>query len=410
MQLHFQFCIFARYYSKAHVDNNKLKIGLFNESFPPIQDGVAQVVENYAKLLSERGHDVTVATAKVPFFDYPVTYHVKNIVSVPLIFRLPYRVGLPVWMAPFQPILNFKAEIYHLHSPFTSGRIALKLGKKFNAPVVATFHSKYRDDFLRSVKSDRVADLMVKRIVGVFEEADEVWVPQEGVKEVLRSYGYRGPIEVVSNAIDYDLSDLDLPMLRKQARQMLDVDGDTPCFLFVGQIIKEKRVDFILDALTTLHEKGYRFKMFYVGTGYWVEELKLKIRLRHLRDCVIYKGQISDRSALQLYYAAADLFLFPSLYDTFGLVIREAAVHRTPSLMMRQALCAKGIKEDVSGFLVDDTSPEAFALKIIEIMDNKTLYNSVCDHAEEDLGLTWKKLMPEVEDRYRSLIKRKQSK
>ena len=235
MQLHFQFCTFARYYSKAHVDNNKLKIGLFNESFPPIQDGVAQVVENYAKLLSERGHDVTVATAKVPFFDYPVTYHVKNIVSVPLIFRLPYRVGLPVWMAPFQPILNFKAEIYHLHSPFTSGRIALKLGKKFNAPVVATFHSKYRDDFLRSVKSNRVADLMVKRIVGVFEEADEVWVPQEGVKEVLRSYGYRGPIEVVSNAIDYDLSDLDLPMLRKQARQMLDVDGDTPCFLFVGE-------------------------------------------------------------------------------------------------------------------------------------------------------------------------------
>ena len=169
-------------------------------------------------------------------------------------------------------------------------------------------------------------------------------------------------------------------------------------------------MDFILDALTTLHERGYRFKMFYVGTGYWVEELKLKIRLRHLRDCVIYKGQISDRSALQLYYAAADLFLFPSLYDTFGLVIREAAVHRTPSLMMRHALCAKGIKEDVSGFLVDDTSPEAFALKIIEIMDNKTLYNSVCDHAEEDLGLTWKKLMPEVEDRYRSLIKRKQSK
>ena len=124
----------------------------------------------------------------------------------------------------------------------------------------------------------------------------------------------------------------------------------------------------------------------------------------------IFTGPIYDRDALRAWNTRADLFLFPSLYDTFGLVIREAAVHRTPSLMMRHALCAKGIKEDVSGFLVDDTSPEAFALKIIEIMDNKTLYNSVCDHAEEDLGLTWKKLMPEVEDRYRSLIKHKQSK
>lgn len=383
-----------------------MKIGLFNESFPPIQDGVAQVVENYAKLLTELGNDVTVATAKVPFFDYPVTYHVKNIASVPLLPRLPYRVGLPIWMVPIQPIMKFKADIYHLHSPFTSGRIALHLGKKYNAPVVATFHSKYRDDFMRSVKSNHIADFMVKHIINVYEAADEVWVPQEGVKEVLRSYGFKGPIEVVSNAIDYDLSNFDLATLRKQARQMLDVSPNTPCFLFVGQIIKEKKVDFILEALKILHEKGVNFKMFYVGTGYWVEELKLKIRRYKLRDCVIYKGQISDRSALQLYYAAADLFLFPSLYDTFGLVVREAAVHRTPSLMMKEALCSRGIEDGDAGYVMHSSTPERYAGKIIKILDDKETYNHVCDMAESKLGLTWRQLMPEVEDRYRALIKR----
>ncbi len=383
-----------------------MKIGLFNESFPPIQDGVAQVVENYAKQLTELGNDVTVATAKVPFFDYPVTYHVKNIASVPLLPRMPYRVGLPIWMVPIQPIMKFKADIYHLHSPFTSGRIALHLGKKYHVPVIATFHSKYRDDFKRSVKFDSIADLMVKRIIGVYEAADEVWVPQEAVKDVLRSYGYKGPIEVVSNAIDYDMSNIDLEMLRNQARKMLDVETDTPCFLFVGQIIKEKRVDFILDALRILKEKGVKFKMFYVGTGYWTEELKQKIRMYKLRDCVIYKGQISDRSSLQLYYAAADLFLFPSLYDTFGLVVREAAVHRTPSLMMREALCAKGIEDGGAGYVIHSSTPLRYAEKIIKILADKETYSNVCHTAETQLGLTWRQLMPEVEERYLALIKR----
>lgn len=392
------------------MEDGKLKIGLFNECFPPIQDGVSQVVENYAKLLSEAGHDITVATAKIPFFDYTTTYHVKNIVSVPLLPRLPYRVGLPIWMVPLQPIMRFKADIMHFHSPFTSGKIALKLGREQSVPVVATFHSKYRDDFKRSVKSDKIADYMANRIMKVFEAADEVWVPQESVLDVMRSYGYKGSVEVVPNAIDYDLTNIELPTLRKQARKMLELDDNLPCFLFVGQIIKEKRVDFVLDAIDILHKRGYKFKMFYIGKGYWADDLRKEIIRRKLSTCVQYKGQLQDRASLQLYYAASDLFLFPSLYDTFGLVVREAAVHRTPSLMLSEALCAKGIVDGENGYLISDASPETFADKILNIMADSTTYKKVTDTASATLGRTWRQVMPEVVDRYKSLIKRKAGK
>lgn len=388
------------------MENGKLKIGLFNECFPPIQDGVSQVVENYARLLHERGNDVTVATAKIPFFDYPQTYHVKNIASIPVLPRLPYRVGLPIWMVPVQPIMRFKADIMHLHSPFTAGRIALKLGKKNHVPVVATFHSKYRDDFKHSVKSDTITDFMLKHIMEVFEQADEVWVPQESVIDVMRSYGYKGPVEVVSNAIDYDVHKLNYNILRQQARTMHGIEDNTPCFLFVGQITKEKRVDYILRVLAELKKKNYKFRAYFVGKGYWADNLRIGIIQNRLRDCVEYKGQISDRSALQLFYAAADLFLFPSLYDTFGLVIREAAAHHTPSVLMSDALCAKGLTDRVNGYIIDECTPDVYADKIIEFMSNTEIYNKISECASTTLCKTWDQLMPEVEDRYKSLIRR----
>jgi len=388
------------------MENQPLKIGLFNECFPPIQDGVSQVVENYARQLTARGNDVTVATAKVPFFDYPQNYEVRNIASLPVIFRLPYRVGLPTWMVPVQPILRYKGDILHLHSPFTSGRIALQLGKKYHTPVVATFHSKYRDDFKRSVKSDWMADKMVKHIMEVFDAADEVWVPQEAVLDVMRSYGYKGPAEIVPNAVDYDLTNFDLPTLRAQARKMMELDEETPCLLFVGQIIKEKRVDFILDSLQILKKKGFKFRAFFIGKGYWADELRINIMTKRLRDCVEYKGQLQDRSALQLYYSAADLFLFPSLYDNAPLVLREAAVHHTAAILTEGCTSAEVINPDVNGFLAPNKTPEEFAETIINIFSDKKKLQQVSDGAAATLGLTWNQLMPEVEDRYRSIIKR----
>jgi glycosyltransferase involved in cell wall biosynthesis len=183
---------------------DKLKIGLFNECFPPIQDGVSQVVENYARLMHEGGHDVTVATAKVPSFDYPHPYKVKNILSIPIPVRRPYRWGLPTWMVPWQPIYSFQSDIIHAHSPFTAARIALKLRKKYGIPVVTTFHSKFKDDFRASVPSDTIVNYMVKNIMQVFEAADEVWVGAPGVIDVMREYGYKGKVEVVPHAIDFD--------------------------------------------------------------------------------------------------------------------------------------------------------------------------------------------------------------
>lgn len=391
----------------VRMENSSLKIGLFNECFPPIQDGVAQVVENYARLLQVRGNDVTVATAKVPFFDYSQPYHVRNFLSIPVLVRMPYRLGLPVWMAPFQPIMKYKADIYHGHSPFTAGRIALKLSKKYNAPFVMTFHSKFRDDFRRSVPSDTVVDLMIKRIMSLYEYADEVWIPQPAVLDVMREYGYKGKVEVVPNAIDYDLSGIDISLLKQTSRKSLGIKSDEFCLLFVGQIIWEKNIAYILDAVNLLRDLP--IKMFFVGKGYAESELKEKINRYGLNDKVVMTGQLQDRTALQVYYAAADIFLFPSLYDNSPLVLREAAAHNTPAVLFENTTSAEVINNGVNGFLSKQGDAAVYADYVKKILLDKKRLDTVGLKASQTLGLRWEQLMPEVEDRYRHLISRKQN-
>lgn len=381
-----------------------MKIGLYNECFPPILDGVSSVVINYAKNLTERGNDVSVLTAKVPFAKYNYPYNVINVPSVPMIFRPPYRVGLPeTWIPPFASAKRFLPDIAHAHSPFTAGKIARETAKKHHIPFVATFHSKFRQDFEASFLPKWVIDQQMESIMGVYAAADEVWVPQLAVLDTMREYGYKGKVEVVPNAIDYEVDLATLPQKKAAARQLLGVENEL-CLLFVGQLIWPKNIRFIVDALEKL---TIPFRMFFVGKGYAHDELVQLVCEKNLQDCVKVVPQISGREELERYYLASDLFLFPSFYDTFGLVVREAAVHGTPSLLLDGSTCSKEITDLHNGFVVANNI-DAFVAKIIALNANRSLLTEVAANAQESLCGTWHDLIPEIEDRYRSLIKRKQ--
>jgi glycosyltransferase involved in cell wall biosynthesis len=127
-----------------------------------------------------------------------------------------------------------------------------------------------------------------------------------------------------------------------------------------------------------------------------------------MQDCVAYVGQLQERAALQTYYAAADVFLFPSLYDTLGLVVREAAAHHTPSILLADSTAAKGINHAVEGFIAPQTTPADFAQTLQNCLSQPLLIKEVGKTAAQSLGLTWNQVIPEVIDRYKSLIIRKQ--
>lgn len=376
-------------------------VGLFNDCFPPVMDGVAVCVENYAYWLQKKVGGVKVITPNVPGADYSkYDFEVFDYVSVPVPKREPYVTGV----AEIDPrylvkIAQTKFKILHAHCPFASGVAARRIARHLGIPLVATFHSKYRDDFAR-VLPKVVVDGIVRYIVDFYERADLVWVPQESVIEVLREYGYKGNVEVMDNGSDLVA---DYPeQFFADCRNALGIKPDEFVMLFVGQHIWEKNPRLVIEALARM--KDVPFRMFFVGRGYAEQEMKDLVSERGLTDRVTFVGNIGERDVITRYYAAADLFLFPSLYDNAPLVVREAAALHTPSVMAEGATASTILTDGENGFLVQN-DPAAMEAKLRELAANPERVKRAGIQASHTIVRSWEDCVGEALDRYNMLLK-----
>ena len=383
-------------------NNSHKMIGIFNDSYPPIIDGVAMTAQNYAEGLYRRQIPVCVVTPKVPDYQIVEPYPVFRYSSLPLIRRKPYRIGLPDIDLAFQDNLErIPFGLVHAHCPFTSGHLALRIAREQKIPLVATFHSKYRDDFEQAVGSRKVADLMVREIMHFYEKADEVWIPQASVEETIREYGFKGRVIVMENGSDMKPV-TDTTEFKIRARQSLHIPSDEIVLLFVGQHIREKNPFMILDALALLKDR-LKFRMYFVGTGYAADELKMYADSLGLSSFVHFCGVIYERHKLQQYYAAAHLFLFPSIYDNAPLVVREAAAMHTPPVLLKGSTASEIITHRDNGFLSDNTAQD-FAETIHSALADRAMLTAIAEKASLTVAVSWDAIVEKVYQRYSALM------
>lgn len=379
--------------------------GIFNDSFPPILDGVTLTVENYVRWLKLMGKNPCVVTPWNPQ-SLPAECEVMKFFSLPIQSRKPYRYGYPK-LDPFiwKRLRDTDFKLVHAHCPFSSGRLGVYVKKKRGVPLIGTFHSKYRDDLKHSFKGlPWMVDIIMGRILDFFNACDEVWIPQAYVEDTVREYGYKGPLTVVENGNDfYDLVEGDLWKFKREARKELGFADDELALLFVGQHIWEKGLDTVIDSLKDLKGR-VKFRMNFIGTGYAADDMKKRVADYGLSDMVHFQGVIPERDKLSRFYAASDLFLFPSPYDNAPLVVREAAALGTPAILLKGSTASEVISDGKNGFLVE-RSPERMADLVEYLKGHIDNLKTAALGARNSLARSWKDVVEEVSDRYDTIIK-----
>ena len=386
-------------------EGNALKtIGIFNDSFPPIMDGVSLATKNYAYWLHQKNLPVCVVTPKAPNYTDNEPFPIFRYTSIPILMRKPYRFGMPDLDFSYKREINkIQFGLIHAHSPFSAGKEALRIAHKQKIPLVATFHSKYRSDFEQSTGSKFIARMMTNEVIRFYEKADEVWIPQAAVEETIREYGFKGKVQVVENGNDFATNE-PIDPIKKAARRKFNIDDNELMFLFVGQHIWEKNTRLIIESLAKIKDLPY--KMFFVGTGYAMADLKELAAKLGLQKKIKFMGVITSRDDIREYYAAADLFLFPSIYDNAPLVIREAGAMETPSLLVSGSTSSENITDNFNGFLIEN-SVDSMATRLRELIQNPQTILPVGQNASRTIARSWENVAEEVLDRYTHLIERK---
>lgn len=388
----------------------KITVGLFNDSFFPLTDGVIMVVDNYARRLSKFCNVIVFVPNYLfsKFDDTTLPYKVVRCYSLDVPF-LDYSLPIPKLDYRFIRNLNkYKLDIVHIHSPFSLGVAGLKYAKRHHIPCVATMHSQFKQDFKRALKSEMLANKFTYRLMKVYNKCDLCFaVNREVARIYFEEYHYKTMPRVLLNATDMEPIEKNNKVY-KSLDKKYNIRWNEKVFLFVGRLNILKNILFIVDSLSILKKKkpSLKFKMLFVGVGQDEDKLKERIQELNLEKEVLLVGKIEDRVELASIYKRADLFLFPSVYDASSLVQIEAASQRTPGVFLKNTATSSTITDNVNGFLSEETVG-AYSDKIIEVMENKELYKKVSDNAYYDLYRTWDKAVEEIYDIYKDLIDKK---
>lgn len=396
-----------------------MNVCLLNDSFPPVIDGVANVVMNYAKIMQEQKMaNVLVGTPRYPDTDYSVyPYQVipyKSFDTTKLIKG--YRAGNPFDTGEIADMAAFSPDIIHSHCPVASTIISRVLRNKTDAPIVFTYHTKFDIDIAKAVKGKLIRKTTIQALVSNISACDEVWVVSEGAGENLKSLGFKGDYRVVSNGVDFAKGRVGDEEV-KRATKGYDLPEGVPVFLFVGRIIDYKGLPMIVDALDKLNASGQDFRMVFVGSGPDEERLKRQTEKAGLYSqnengvtigkC-IFTGPIYDRDTLRAWNTRADLFLFPSTYDTNGIVVREAAACGLASVLIQGSCAAEGITDGRNGYLIDENSVSLMML-LKKVCKNLDKVHTTGQAAMDEIYISWEDSVHSAHERYGEIIELKKS-
>ena len=387
-----------------------MKVCLLNDSFPPVIDGVVNVMLNYARYLPEYHRcDVMVGTPEYPGaqyekYPYPVVPYPSLDTAA---LSGGYRAGIPFAPEALERLAGFHPDIIHTHSPASALLVGRMLREKTEAPLVYTYHTKYDIDIRRVIKIPAIADEGIRVMIDNISAADEIWTVSGGAGENLRELGFQGTYTVMNNGVDFAKGKVSGELIRR-ATDGYDLPEVVPLFLYVGRLITYKGLPMILDALKMIRNRGMDFRMVFIGTGPDEKLLKDRVSELGLGDRCFFTGPIRDRDILRAWDSRADLFLFPSTFDTNGLVVREAAACGLASVLIRGSCAAEGITDGRNGFLIEENA-ESLAAKLEETGSNFPLLHEAGMHAMDEIYLSWQDAIRIAYQRYERLLELKNS-
>lgn len=377
----------------------KLNICLMNDSFPPMIDGVSNAVINYANVINERLGKATVVTPLYPGVEDDYGFEVVRYRSMPITEKLcGYRAGYPFSSSALDKLVADDYDMIHSHCPFASTMMARVLREKTNIPIVMTYHTKFDIDIRRDIKNEVLANQVIRIIVENISACDEVWTVSRGAGENLRSLGYMGDYVVMENGVDFPRGRADAEDVA-ELRRYYDIPEDAALFVFVGRLLWYKGFRLILDALKILSEKNINYRMMVVGDGLDREEIESSVEELGLTDRFVFTGMVSDREDLRVHYTAGDLFIFPSEYDTNGIVVREAAACGMASLLIEGSCAAEGITDGETGLLCA-AEPAAIAAKLEFAAEHLPEMHVLGDNAMNNVYVSWESSVKAAYDRY----------
>lgn len=366
-----------------------MEVVYYTDSYPPMRDGVAAITSGLARTMVRLGHRVRV------FAPNPVTgapsqeeevegVLVRRLRSVPVPLYGQYR--WPVF--PFSILREARggadADIVHLHSPGALGSMGFLTARRFDRPLVGTFHTNLRE-MRESVPQKFLVPFFFRVAwwynLGTYWRCDLTTAPTVAARDALVESvrkPFRHAVEVVPNGVDIERFQPGVRVPDWRTRCGLP---DAPLVTYLGRLTVDKGIHRFLDAFA---EAVGRTDLVGIVGGLGPEEAAVRARIAEdgrLRGRVRYVGPVAEEEKAAL-LAQTDLFVLPSTSDTSSVALLEAMASGAMVVAPAAGGPAEIVDDGLTGRRVPMTVPGALGAALVDLADRPAERRAIAQNAE----------------------------
>ena len=362
------------------------RVATFTDTYLPTVNGVTYTVRTWRDRWRGRGGRMDVVYPESDHDPGPGEYPVR---SLPFPFYDGYRLGMPQIPSSVRD-----ADVVHAHTPFSLGIAGERLARKMEVPLVASFHTP-TGEYAEYVAFSGVIESAVRSSAEQYERwyldrAATVVAPSERAAAYIRGLGVDVTVTVLSNGVDTDFF---APPEGSEFRARHDLP-DGPLVGYTGRHGHEKCLGDILAAC-----EGLDVTVVFGGDGPAREVLEAAADTSDLD--VRFLGFL-DREELPAFYAALDVFAFPSPVETQGLVALEANCCGTPVAGVDAGALSDTVVDGETGYSYDRGDIDGFRRAIERVLDERIPLRERCldrresvsvDHAVDQLADVYERVL-----------------
>lgn len=333
-------------------DSGRLRIAVVTETYPPEVNGVAMTIGRIVRGLVQRGHSVQVVRPRQHRDEQPQSgagYEEVLVRGVPIPCYDVLKLGIVSASALRARWSEQRPDVVHIVTEGPLGRAALSAARALGIATSADFHTNFHS------YSEHYGVAWLRRpILGYLRRFHNrvhcTMVPTPALRDELGRLGFRH-LQIVSRGVDTRLFE---PARRSLAlRRQWGAAADDPVVLYVGRLAPEKNLPLLFDAYEAMRAREPRTRLVIVGDG------PSRAALERSATPAYFAG-IRTGEDLAAHYASADLFLFPSLTETYGNVTVEAMSSGLAVVAFHYAAAAAHIRHERNGIAVPVGSAAEF--------------------------------------------------
>ncbi len=378
----------------------KPRIAIFAGNYNYTMDGPARALNRLVAFLERQNIAVMVVapTAKEAAFEHNGT--LVSAISVPIPMRSEYRLGLGITPGVRAKLKAFAPTIFHVASPDPLGSSAIRLAKRWNIPVVASFHTRF-DTYGRYYGIGLLEKPLNKYLHHFYSLCDQVYAPSESMIEELQKENIKSDLRIWSRGVDCNRFNSDRRDL--EWRRSIGFADDDVVISFTGRVVLEKGLDFFVEVIRALEQQGLDHKVLIVGEG--PERARMQKRLPKAH----FTGHLSDEPLARA-YASADIFFNPSISETFGNVTLEAMASGVPCVCAEATGSRSLVLHGKTGFMASFGDHDAFTQHLgalIQSPERRAAFGQAAVNAAHTFD--WDAILGGLVDNYRDAIRRNQS-